>query len=40
MIDIVCVECIDGWLIQMEDAECMQVSDSGCIRLLDQDAEW
>ena len=36
MIDIVDVECVDGWLIHIEDVERMQVGDVDCIRILDQ----
>ena len=32
MIDIGDVECADGWLIHIDDVECMQVGDVDCVR--------
>ena len=37
MIDIVDAECVDGWLIHIEDVECVQVGGVECLHSLDQD---
>ena len=39
MIDVVDVECVDEWLIHIEDAECVQVVDVECMHILDQDVK-
>ena len=39
MIDIVDVECVDGWLIHIEDVECVQVGGVVCMRILDQNVK-
>ena len=39
MIDIGDVECVDGWLIHIEDVECVQVGGVECMDILDQDVK-
>ena len=39
MVDIVDVECIDGWLSHVQDVERVQVGDVECMRILDQDVK-
>ena len=39
MIDIGDAECVDEWLIHIEDVECLQVGDVECLHILDQDVK-